>query len=57
VLGGDTVIGDGAVVGGSVFLTHSVEPGHQISITPPVLRVRPPAGPGGPDSPSGGPPV
>ncbi|MEW6252040.1 MAG: serine acetyltransferase [Planctomycetota bacterium] len=42
VLGGDTVLGDGAVIGGSVFLTRSVEPGHQVSITPPVLRVRPP---------------
>jgi serine O-acetyltransferase len=42
VLGGDTVIGDGAVVGGSVFLTHSVEPGHQVSISPPELKVRPP---------------
>ena len=42
VLGGQTVIGDGAVVGGSVFLTESVEPGHMVSITPPVLRVRAP---------------
>jgi hypothetical protein len=25
-----------------VFLTRSVEPGHQVSITPPVLKVRPP---------------
>ena len=42
VLGGETRLGDGSVIGGSVFLTHSVEPGHQVSITPPVLRVRPP---------------
>lgn len=42
VLGGDTVLGDGCIVGGSVFLTRSVEPGHQVSITPPVLKVRPP---------------
>jgi serine O-acetyltransferase len=42
VLGGDTVLGDGSIIGGSVFLTRSVEPGHQVSITPPVLRVRPP---------------
>jgi len=42
VLGGNTHIGDGAVVGGSVFLTQSVEPGHQVSISPPVLRFRPP---------------
>jgi serine O-acetyltransferase len=42
ILGGETRLGDGAVVGGSVFLTRSVEPGHQVSITPPVLRVRSP---------------
>ena len=42
VLGGETRLGDGSVIGGSVFLTHSVEPGHQVSITPPVLRVHPP---------------
>ncbi len=41
VLGGETEIGDGAVVGGSVFLTRAVAPGHQVSITPPILRVRP----------------
>lgn len=46
ILGGDTLIGDGAVIGGSVFLTQSVEPGHQVSITPPMLRVRPPRPPG-----------
>jgi len=42
VLGGDTIIGDGAIIGGSVFVTQSVAPGHQVSITPPVLKVRPP---------------
>ncbi|TWT43641.1 Serine acetyltransferase [Phycisphaerae bacterium RAS1] len=42
VLGGDTTLGDGSVVGGSVFLTKSVEPGHMVSITPPILKVRPP---------------
>jgi serine O-acetyltransferase len=42
VLGGETRLGDGAVVGGSVFLTSSVDPGHQVAITPPVLKVRPP---------------
>ena len=42
ILGSDAVIGDGAVVGGSVFLTESVAPGHQVSITPPILKVRPP---------------
>lgn len=45
ILGGETVIGDGAVVGGSVFITKSVEPGHQVSLAPPVLRVRPPRPP------------
>jgi len=48
ILGGDTVIGDGAVVGGSVFLTKSVAPGHQVSIPPPLLRVRPPKPPSDP---------
>lgn len=42
ILGGDTVIGDGAIIGGSVFVTQSVLPGHQVSITAPVLKVRPP---------------
>jgi serine O-acetyltransferase len=45
VLGGQTKLGDGSIVGGSVFLTQSVEPGHQVSISPPVLRVRPPRRP------------
>jgi acetyltransferase-like isoleucine patch superfamily enzyme len=42
VLGADTVLGEGAVVGGSVFLTRSVEPYHQVSMTPPDLKIRPP---------------
>lgn len=42
VLGGETKLGEGAIVGGSVFLTQSVAAGHQVSITPPVLKVRPP---------------
>ncbi len=42
VLGGDTVLGDGCIIGGSVFLTQSVAAGHQVSISPPVLKVRPP---------------
>jgi serine O-acetyltransferase len=45
VLGGETKLGDGSIVGGSVFLTRSVDPGHQVSISPPVLRVRPPKPP------------
>lgn len=42
ILGGETVIGDGSVIGGGVFLTHSVDPGHVVSLSPPLLRVRPP---------------
>lgn len=42
VLGGETRVGDRCVVGGSVFLAHSVEPGHMVSITPPILKVRAP---------------
>jgi serine O-acetyltransferase len=42
ILGGDTKLGEGCTIGGSVFLTHDVAPGHQISITPPVLKVQPP---------------
>lgn len=42
VLGGETLIGDGSVVGGSVFTARSVQPGHVVSIAPPVLRVRSP---------------
>lgn len=42
VLGGETTLGEGCIVGGSVFLTHDVDPGHQVSISPPVLKVRPP---------------
>ncbi len=42
VLGGETQLGAGSIIGGSVFLTRDVESGHQVSISPPVLRVRPP---------------
>ncbi|MBK9119072.1 MAG: serine acetyltransferase [Phycisphaerales bacterium] len=44
VLGGDTQLGDGSIIGGSVFLTRDVASGHQVTITPPVLKVRPPPG-------------
>ncbi len=40
VLGGQTELGDGAVVGGSVFLAQSVEHDHQVSNAPPQLRIR-----------------
>ncbi len=42
VLGGETTVGAGSVIGGSVFMAKSVAPGHVVSIAPPVLRVRPP---------------
>lgn len=45
VLGGKTVLGDGAAVGGSCFVTQSVEPGFLVSITPPILKMRAPATP------------
>jgi len=38
VLGGDTVIGEGAVVGGSVFLTSSVPPGCTVTFKAPELH-------------------
>lgn len=40
VLGGDTVVGEGSIVGGSVFLTKSVPPGSRVAIRPPELTVR-----------------
>jgi len=39
VLGGDTTLGEGSIVGGSVFLTDSVPSGSRVAITPPELRV------------------
>lgn len=43
ILGGETVIGDNSVIGGGVFVTRSVAPGHVVSVSPPLLKVRPPA--------------
>ena len=40
ILGGDTVIGHHAVVGSSVWLTHSVEPYAVVSMEKPSLRIR-----------------
>jgi len=34
ILGGDTFVGDGCVIGGSVWLTHSVEPGKTVYYSP-----------------------
>ena len=40
ILGGETEIGDNAIIGGGVFITRSVAPGHQVSLSAPVLKVR-----------------
>ncbi len=42
ILGGDTVIGHHAVIGSSVWLTHSVEPFTVVSLEKPSLRIRGP---------------
>ncbi len=39
VLGGDTVIGRGSVIGGNVWLTHSVPPGTRVLQEAPKLRI------------------
>ncbi|MCC6127386.1 MAG: serine acetyltransferase [Pirellulales bacterium] len=40
ILGGNTVIGHGSVVGSSVWLTKSVEPGTTVVLETPKLRIR-----------------
>ena len=40
VLGGETVIGRGCVVGGNVWLTHSVDPNSMVLATPASLEIR-----------------
>ncbi len=40
ILGGDTAIGQGSVIGGGVFLTSSVPPNSLVTINPPELRVK-----------------
>ncbi len=40
ILGGETVIGRGAVIGGSVFVTSSVPPGAVVTFKPPELRIK-----------------
>jgi serine O-acetyltransferase len=42
ILGGDTVIGHHAVIGSSVWLTHSVEPYTVVSLEKPSLRIKGP---------------
>ena len=44
ILGGDTVIGRGAVIGSSVWLTQSVAPSTVVSMEKPSLRIKGPAG-------------
>mgnify|MGYP000977552134 CR=1 FL=1 len=40
VLGGDTRLGQGSIVGGSVFLTKSVPPKARVALKPPELNVK-----------------
>ncbi len=40
ILGGETVLRKGCVIGGSVFLTSSVPAGATVAITPPALRMK-----------------
>ena len=40
ILGGETIVGEGSVIGSSVWLTHSVDPNTTILIEKPRLRVR-----------------
>lgn len=51
VLGGETVLGTGSVIGGSVFLTSSVPPDSVVTFNPPELRFRNRSGVG-PDKPA-----
>ncbi len=41
VLGGETIIGKGSVIGGNVWLTHSVPPGTKVLIAEPQLTINP----------------
>jgi serine O-acetyltransferase len=40
ILGGDTVIGENSVIGGSVFVTSSVPPNSVVTFKPPELRMK-----------------
>ena len=44
ILGGDTLLGEGSVIGGSVFVTSSVPQGAVVTFKPPELRVKSRAG-------------
>ncbi|MCF0115679.1 MAG: serine acetyltransferase, partial [Erysipelotrichaceae bacterium] len=39
ILGGNTLVKKGSVIGGNVFLSHSVDENQQVSITKPTLRI------------------
>ena len=39
ILGGDTVVGRGCTIGGSVFVTQSVPPGHTVKMKQPELSI------------------
>ena len=45
ILGGETVVGRGCVIGGSVWLTSSVPPGMRVTLQGDQLRMEPRAGP------------
>lgn len=40
ILGGDTIIGENSVIGGSVFVTSSVPPNSVVTFKPPELRLK-----------------
>jgi serine O-acetyltransferase len=40
ILGGDTVVGAGCIIGGNVWLTHSLPPRTRVAIEPPRLQLR-----------------
>jgi serine O-acetyltransferase len=42
ILGGETIVGRGSVIGGNVWLTHSVPPGTRVLQDSPNLRIIPP---------------
>ncbi len=42
ILGGETVIHEGATIGGSLFITQSVPAGHYVTMKDPELKLRPP---------------
>jgi serine O-acetyltransferase len=45
ILGGQTVVGRGSVVGASVLLTRSIPAGHRVILDPPKLRIQSPERP------------